>query len=169
MSVTRVRAQRVCAEMVHAFCMCISRLSLSWTHLKILTIKHLNNQTYRIYSAVSRDPKLWTCRLGITRTKNKLKTPSYKPRPIHYYKTELLITGKPNIFGKKSHWYNLAFKLKTVAEAEAVENNSEIAREYGISETMVHHWRKDQANLSNGEIEARSKNTGMVYRAEKPR
>ena len=29
MSVTRVRAQRVCAEMVHAFCMCIGRLSLS--------------------------------------------------------------------------------------------------------------------------------------------
>ena len=28
--------------------------------------------------------------------------------------------------------YNLAFKLKIVAEAEAVENNSEIAREYGI-------------------------------------
>ena len=60
--------------------------------------------TYRIYSTVSRDPKLWTCRLGITRTKNKSKTPGYKPRPIHYYKTELLTTGKPNIFGKKSHW-----------------------------------------------------------------
>ena len=29
--------------------------------------------------------------------------------------------------------YNLAFKLKIVAEEEAVENNSEIAREYGIS------------------------------------
>ena len=28
--------------------------------------------------------------------------------------------------------YNLAFKLKIVAEAEAVENNSEIAREYSI-------------------------------------
>ena len=47
---------------------------------------------YRIYSTISRDPKLWTCRLGITRTKNKSKTPSYKLRPIHYYKTELLTT-----------------------------------------------------------------------------
>ena len=28
--------------------------------------------------------------------------------------------------------YNLAFKLKIVAEAKAVENNSEIAREYSI-------------------------------------
>lgn len=33
--------------------------------------------------------------------------------------------------------YNMAFKLKAVAEAEAVENNSEIAREYGLSESMV--------------------------------
>ena len=28
--------------------------------------------------------------------------------------------------------YNLAFKLKIVAEAEAIRNNSEITREYGI-------------------------------------
>ena len=48
--------------------------------------------------------------------------------------------------------YNLAFKLKIVAKAEAVENNSEIAREYGISESMVRRWRKDQANLFNSEI-----------------
>lgn len=47
--------------------------------------------------------------------------------------------------------YNLALKLTIVAEAEAVENNSEIAREYGISESMVRRWRKDQANLFNGE------------------
>ena len=31
--------------------------------------------------------------------------------------------------------YNLGFKLKVVAEPEAVENNSEIARDYGISES----------------------------------
>ena len=48
--------------------------------------------------------------------------------------------------------YNLAFKLKIVVEGEAVENNSEIAREYGISKSMVRRWRKDQANLFNGEI-----------------
>ena len=47
--------------------------------------------------------------------------------------------------------YNLALKLKIVAET--VEKNAEIAREYGISESMVHRWRKDQANLFiNGEI-----------------
>ena len=33
--------------------------------------------------------------------------------------------------------YDLNFKLKIVAEAEAVNNNREIAREYGISESMV--------------------------------
>ena len=53
--------------------------------------------------------------------------------------------------------YNLAFKFKIVAEAEGIENNSEIAREYGISESMVHRWRKDQANLFNGELKMSAK------------
>ena len=64
----------------------------------------LTQNIYRIYSAISRDPKLCTCRLGITRTKNKSKTSGYWPRPINYYKTELLTTAKPKIFGKKLHW-----------------------------------------------------------------
>ena len=53
--------------------------------------------------------------------------------------------------------YNLAFKLKVVAEAEAVENNSEIARDYGISESMGRRWRKDHANLFNGELKMSAK------------
>ena len=57
--------------------------------------------------------------------------------------------------------YNLAFKLKIVAEAEAVENNSEIAREYDISESMVRRWRKDQANLFNGELKMSAKRKTM--------
>ena len=57
--------------------------------------------------------------------------------------------------------YNLALKLKIVAKAEAVENNSEIAREYGISESMVRRWRKDQANLFNGEIKLSAKQKTM--------
>ena len=60
----------------------------------------LCDASYRIYSAKSRDPKICTCRLDITKTKNKSKTPGFKPRPIHYYKTELLITGEHNIFWK---------------------------------------------------------------------
>ena len=41
----------------------------------------------------------------------------------------------------RRHSYDLNFKLKIVAEAEAVNNNHEIARAYGISESMVRKWR----------------------------
>ena len=57
--------------------------------------------------------------------------------------------------------YNMAFKLKVVAEAEAVENNSEIAREYGLSESMVRRWRRDQAKLFNGELKMSAKRKTM--------
>ena len=57
--------------------------------------------------------------------------------------------------------YNHGFKLKIVAEAEAVGNNSEIAKEYGISESMVHRWRTDQANLFNGELKLSAKRKTM--------
>ena len=58
--------------------------------------------------------------------------------------------------------YTLAFKLKVIAEAEAVENNSEKARDYGISESMVRRWRRDQGVLFNGELKmsARRKTMG---------
>ena len=57
--------------------------------------------------------------------------------------------------------YNMAFKLKVVAEAEAVENNSEIAQEYGLSESMVRRWRRDQVKLFNGELKMSAKRTTM--------
>ena len=57
--------------------------------------------------------------------------------------------------------FNLVFKLKIVTKAEAVENNSEIAREYDISESMVRRWRKDQANLFNGKIKLSAKRKTM--------
>ena len=59
--------------------------------------------------------------------------------------------------------YNMSFKLKVVAEAEAVENNSEIAREYGLSESMVRRCRKDQAKLFNGELKMSAKRTTMGH------
>ena len=40
----------------------------------------------------------------------------------------------------RRHSYDLNFKLKIVVEAEAVNNNREIAR-YGISVSMVLKWR----------------------------
>ena len=46
--------------------------------------------------------------------------------------------------------YSMAFKIKVIAEAEAVENNSQIAREYGLSESMVRRWRRDQVTILSG-------------------
>ena len=48
------------------------------------------------------------------------------------------------------HSHDLNFKLKIVAEAEAVNNNREIAREYGISESMARKWRSQQDVLFSG-------------------
>ena len=57
--------------------------------------------------------------------------------------------------------YSMAFKLKVVAEVEAVENNSEIAPDYGLSESMVRCWCRDQAKLFNGELNMSAKRTTM--------
>lgn len=56
----------------------------------------------------------------------------------------------------------LGLQIKNyMAEAEAIENNSEIAREYGISESMTRHWRKDQARLLNGQLKMSAKRKTM--------
>ena len=57
--------------------------------------------------------------------------------------------------------HNMAFKLKVVAAAEAVENNSEIAHKYGLSESMVRRWQKDQAKLFIGELKMSAMRTTM--------
>ena len=51
----------------------------------------------------------------------------------------------------RRHSYDLNFKLKIVVEAEAVNNNRESAREYGISVSMVRKWRNQQHVLFTGE------------------
>ena len=48
--------------------------------------------------------------------------------------------------------YTMAFRIKVIAEAEAVENSSEIARDYGLSESMVRRWRRDQATILSGKL-----------------
>ena len=53
--------------------------------------------------------------------------------------------------------YNLAFKLKVVAEAETVVNNSEITRD------NVRCWQKDQVNLFNGELKMSAKRKAMGW------
>ena len=57
--------------------------------------------------------------------------------------------------------YSMAFKIKVIAEAEAVENNWEIAREYGLSESMVRRWRRDQATILSGELKMSAKRATM--------
>ena len=69
----------------------------------------------------------------------------------------------------RRHSYDLNFKLKIVAEAEAVNNNREIAREYGISESMVRKWRNQQHVLFSGELKMTAKHASMGrYRPKDP-
>ena len=78
---------------------------------------------------------------------------------IDHYKWHRLLSGKASTVksgiaclrkGKlpRRHSYYLNFKLKIVAEA--VNNNREIAREYGISESMAWKWRNQQDVLFSG-------------------
>ena len=79
-------------------------------------------------------------------------------------------------------FYNMAFKLKVVAEAEAVENNSEIIRDYGISESMekrpgeaFQRRAEDVCETNNvGPLHskvsrARPPDVGMVFRSKRAR
>ena len=69
----------------------------------------------------------------------------------------------------RRHSYDLNFKLKIVAEAEAVNNNCEIAREYRISESMVRKWRNQQHVLFSGELRMTAKRASMGrYRPKDP-
>lgn len=61
------------------------------------------------------------------------------------------------------HSNDLNFKLKILAEAEAVKNNREIACEYGISESMVHKWQNQQHMLFNGELRMAAKRASMGW------
>ena len=69
----------------------------------------------------------------------------------------------------RRHSYDLNFKLKIVAEAEALNNNREIAREYSISESMVRKWRNQQHVLFSSELKMSAKRASMGrYRPKDP-
>ena len=55
----------------------------------------------------------------------------------------------------------MAFRIKVIAEAEAVENSSEIARDYGLSESMVRRWRRDQATILSGKLKMSARRAKM--------
>ena len=57
--------------------------------------------------------------------------------------------------------YTIAFRIKVIAEAEAVENSSEIARDYGLSESMVRRWRREQTTILSGKLKMFAKRVKM--------
>ena len=75
--------------------------------------------------------------------------------------------------------YNLAFKPKVVAEAEAVENNSEITRDNGsllakrVSEPLQWELKMSAKQKTMGCYSRKypelDSNTGLVFRAAKSR
>ena len=64
-------------------------------------------------------------------------------------------------FNKRQN--DLNFKLKIVAEGEAVKNKREIAREYGIFKLMVHKWENQQHMLFNGKLKMTAKHASMGW------
>ena len=57
--------------------------------------------------------------------------------------------------------YTVAIRIKVIAEAEAVENSSEIAWDYGLSESMVRRWRRDQATILSGKLKMSARRAKM--------
>ena len=78
---------------------------------------------------------------------NKIGSRKFTSPCEHYLPNSTFSTIISNT---RRHSYDLNFKLKIVAEAEAVNNNREIAREYGISESMAQKWRNQQDVLFSG-------------------
>ena len=74
---------------------------------------------------------------------NKISSRKFTSPGEHYLAKSTFSTIMPNT---RRHSYDLNFKLKIVIEAEAVNNNREIAREYGISESMVWKWRNSRTS-----------------------
>ena len=68
-----------------------------------------------------------------------------------------------NMLSTHHHWYDLNFKLKIVAKAEAVNNNREIAHEYGISESMVWKWCNQQHVLFSGGLPMTAKCASLQH------
>ena len=55
--------------------------------------------------------------------------------------------------------YTVAIRITVVAEAEAVENSSEIAWDYGLN--MVQRWRRDQATILSGKLKMSARRAKM--------
>ena len=90
---------------------------------------------------------------------NKISSRKFTSPGEHYLAKSTFSTIMPNT---RHHSYDLNFKLKIVIEAEAVNNNREIAREYGIFELMV-------SNQWFGDLKMTAKRASMDrYRPKDP-
>ena len=59
--------------------------------------------------------------------------------------------------------YTIAFKIKFITEAEAVENSSEITQDHGHSESVLQHWRRNQVATLSGKLKMSAKHAKMGY------
>ena len=89
---------------------------------------------------------------------NKFSSHKFNSPGEHYLPKSIFSTIMPNT---RRHSYDPNFKLKIVAEAEAVNNNREIVREYRTSESMVRKWRNQQDILFSGELKLIAKCASM--------
>ena len=90
---------------------------------------------------------------------NKISSRKFTSPGEHHFAKSTFSTIMPNT---RRHSNDLNFKLKIVIEAEAVNNNGEIAREYGIFELMV-------SNQWFGDLKMTAKRASMDrYRPKDP-
>ena len=57
----------------------------------------------------------------------------------------------------------MAFNINVIVEAEAVESSSEITQDYGLSESMVWCWRRDQVIILSGKLKMSAKHAEMDH------
>ena len=97
---------------------------------------------------------------------NKISSCKFTSPGGHYFAKSTFSTVMPNT---RRHSYDLIFKLEIVAEAEAVNNNRVIAREYGIFESIDRKWHNQQDILFSGKLKMTAKRASMGrYRPKDP-
>ena len=97
---------------------------------------------------------------------NKISSCKFTSPGEHYFAKSTFSTIMSNT---RRHSYDLIFKLEIVAEAEAVNNNRVIAREYGIFESIVRKWHNQQDILFSGKLKMTAKRASMGrYRPKDP-
>ena len=90
---------------------------------------------------------------------NKISSRKFTSPGEHHLAKSTFSTIMPNT---RRHSNDLNFKLKIVIEAEAVNNNREIAREYGIFESMVRRSEDDSQARFHGPLPTKRSRTSST-------